>query len=85
MGESTLSSLAELMAFVVRGLVSYPEAVTLYERARESSLLLELCVAKQDLGNVIGKQGRTVQALRTHLTAASTKLGRRAVLEILES
>ncbi|HEX2570601.1 MAG TPA: KH domain-containing protein [Polyangia bacterium] len=74
----------ELVAFIARSLVDHPEAVEVHELEGEQTCVLELKVAKEDLGKVIGKQGRTARAMRTILSAASTKVRMRAVLEILE-
>ena len=74
----------ELIGYVVRFLVDHPEAVEVKEIDGEQTQVLELRVAKEDMGKVIGKQGRTARALRTILSAASAKLNKRTVLEILE-
>ena len=74
----------ELIAYVARILVDHPDAVEVREVEGEQSAVIELRVAKDDLGKVIGKQGRTARALRTILSAASTKLHKRAILEIVE-
>ena len=74
----------ELIAYVVRFLVDHPEAVDVREIEGEQTQVLELKVAKEDMGKVIGKQGRTARALRTILAAASARLNKRAILEILE-
>lgn len=76
--------LKELVEFMARALVDNPEAVRVSEIVGEQTSVLELRVAKEDLGKVIGKQGRTARAMRTILSAASTKLRKRAVLEIIE-
>ena len=73
-----------LMEYVAKALVDAPEDVVVNEIAGEQTSVIELKVAKSDLGKVIGKQGRTARALRTILTAAATKLRKRSVLEILE-
>lgn len=77
-------SLKELIEFIARALVDHPDQVEVAEIAGEQTVVLELRVAKQDLGKVIGKQGRTVKAMRSILSAASSKLRKRADLEILE-
>ncbi len=77
-------SLKELVEFVARALVDQPDEVEVSEIAGEQTIVLELRVAKEDLGKVIGKQGRTVKAMRAILNAASSKLRKRADLEILE-
>ena len=76
--------LKELVEFVAKSLVDRPDDVQVTEVEGEQASILELRVAKEDLGKVIGKQGRTVRALRTILGAASSKAKKRAVLEILE-
>lgn len=78
------SSLRDLVDFLARGLVDRPEEVEVEEVEEPDALVFELKVAEEDLGKVIGKQGRTAKALRTILSAASAKTGRRVVLEILE-
>ena len=74
----------ELVEFIAKSLVDHPEEVQVSEIEGEQTTVLELKVAKEDLGKVIGKQGRTARAMRTLLSAASTKCRKRAVLEILE-
>jgi uncharacterized protein len=76
--------LKELIEFMARALVDNPERVKVSEIEGEQTSVLELRVAKEDLGKVIGKQGRTARAMRTILSAASTKIRKRAVLEIIE-
>jgi predicted RNA-binding protein YlqC (UPF0109 family) len=78
------SSLRTLIEFLARGLVDHPEEVAVEEVDEPDALVFELKVAEQDLGKVIGKQGRTAKALRTVLSAASSKMRRRVILEILE-
>jgi uncharacterized protein len=74
----------ELISYIAKALVDSPEAVEVSEVEGEQTSVVELKVAKGDLGKVIGKQGRTARAMRTILNAASTKIKKRAVLEILE-
>ena len=76
--------LKDLVEFVAKALVDKPEEVQVTEVEGEQASVLELRVAKDDLGKVIGKQGRTVRAIRTLLGAASSKSNKRTVLEILE-
>jgi predicted RNA-binding protein YlqC (UPF0109 family) len=76
--------LKELIEFIARALVDNPDEVRVAEVEGEQTSVIELKVAKEDLGKVIGKQGRTARAMRTLLSAASTKARKRAVLEILE-
>ena len=78
------SSLRELVEYLARGLVDHPEAVVVEEVDEPDALVFELKVAEDDLGKVIGKQGRTAKALRTILSAASSKMRRRVLLDILE-
>jgi predicted RNA-binding protein YlqC (UPF0109 family) len=79
-----MSELKELIEFVSKSLVDMPENVEVNEIEGEQTTVIELKVDKSDLGKVIGKQGRTARALRTILNAASTKLKKRSVLEIIE-
>ncbi len=74
----------ELILYIAKSLVDYPEEVQVSEIEGEQTTVLELKVAREDLGKVIGKQGRTARAMRTLLSAASTRCRKRAVLEILE-
>ncbi len=74
----------ELIEFMARVLVDNPDDVNVTEIVGEQSSVIELRVAREDLGKVIGKQGRTARAMRTILSAASTKLKKRAVLDIIE-
>ena len=77
-------TLKELLTVMITALVDIPEDVKISEVKGEQTTVFELVVAKEDLGKVIGKQGKTAKALRTILTAASTKLRVRSVLEIIE-
>jgi predicted RNA-binding protein YlqC (UPF0109 family) len=77
-------TLRELIDYLARGLVDHPEEVEVEEVEETDALVFELKVAEEDLGKVIGKQGRTAKALRTILSAASAKTRRRVILEILE-
>ncbi|OPY87626.1 MAG: hypothetical protein A4E71_00934 [Smithella sp. PtaU1.Bin162] len=74
----------ELIKYVAQSLVDNPDKVEVTEVVGEQTSVIELRVAKEDLGKVIGKQGRTAKAIRTILSAASTKVHKRAVLEIIE-
>ena len=74
----------ELVEYMAKALVDNPEQVEVREVGGEKTTVLELKVAKEDLGKVIGKQGRTARAMRTILNATATKLKKRAVLEIVE-
>jgi len=74
----------ELIEYIAKALVDKPEEVLVTEIEGEQTSVIELKVAKEDLGKVIGKQGRTARAMRTILSASSTKLRKRSVLEIIE-
>ena len=74
----------ELIRFIAQSLVDEPDAVEVDEFDEDGTTVLELHVAESDLGKVIGKQGRTARAMRTVLSAASSKLRRRVTLEIVE-
>ncbi len=74
----------DLIEKIAKALVDNPEQVAVSEVEGNQTAVLELKVAKEDLGKVIGKQGRTARAMRTILSAASAKVKRRTVLEIIE-
>lgn len=74
----------ELVQFLARHLVSNPDAVEVKETVAEAASVLELRVAKEDLGRIIGKQGRTAKSIRTIVTAAASRINRKVVLEIVE-
>ena len=76
--------LKDLVEYIVKKLVDKPESVSVSEISGEQATIVELRVAPEDLGKVIGKEGRTARAIRTLLHAAATKDRKRAVLEILE-
>ncbi|CCO22792.1 KH domain-containing protein [Maridesulfovibrio hydrothermalis] len=76
--------LKDLVEYIAKSLVDNPDDVVVTEIEGEQTSVIELKVAKEDLGKVIGKQGRTARAMRTLLGAASTKVRKRSVLEILE-
>lgn len=76
--------LKELIYGIAKALVDRPELVQVNVVEGEKTILIELRVAREDLGKVIGREGRTARAIRTILNAVATKLRRRAVLEILE-
>jgi len=79
-----INSLKDLVEFMAKALVDLPDDVDVQEVQGEQTTVVELKVAKEDLGKVIGKQGRTARAMRTILNAASTKQKKRSVLEIIE-
>jgi hypothetical protein len=74
----------ELVEFVAKSLVDYPNEVNVSEKETEIGLILELKVAQSDLGRIIGKHGRTAKAIRTVLNSASTKRKQKVSLEIIE-
>lgn len=74
----------DLIEYIAKSLVDDPSAVSVNVIEAEKSLILELRVAPEDIGKVIGKHGRIAKAIRTVLSASSVKTGKRAVLEILD-
>jgi hypothetical protein len=74
----------DLVEYVARALVNDPDAVSVVEAEREGAIVLELRVAPDDLGRVIGKEGRTAKALRSILIAAAARKNQRVVLDIVE-
>jgi len=80
----TNGSMKNLVAYIAQRLVDNPNSVSVVEVSSGQTMVLELHVAKPDIGKVIGRQGRTAQAMRTIINAASAKEKRRAVLEIIE-
>lgn len=74
----------ELVQFLARSIVNQPDAVEVTETQDDNASVFELKVAKEDLGRVIGKQGRTAKSLRTILNAAAAKTNRKVVLEIVD-
>jgi len=74
----------DLIGYIVRAIVDHPEQVFVSEIEGSQTSVLSLKVAKEDFGKVIGKQGRTAKAMRTLLSAASAKIKKRTVLEIIE-
>ena len=74
----------ELVEKIAKALVDNPDKVQVFELAGEQTTILELMVAPEDVGKVIGKQGRTAQAIRVILGAAGMKLKKRVNLEILD-
>jgi len=79
-----MSQLKEFVEFMAKSIVDNPEEVQVTEVAGEKTTVIELRVASEDLGKVIGKQGRTAKAIRSILSAAAARMKKRAVLEILE-
>ena len=74
----------ELVLYLAKSLVSNPDAVEIKESENDGASVLELKVAKEDLGRIIGKQGRTAKSIRTLLNAAASRDNRRVILEIVE-
>jgi len=74
----------DLVEYIVKSLVDLPDEVDVNVVEGEKSTILELRVASEDVGKVIGKQGRIAKAIRTILSASATRDGKRAVLEILD-
>ncbi len=74
----------ELVTFLAKQLVNNPDAVQVTETQGDTASVLELRVAKEDLGRVIGKQGRTAKSIRTILNAVASRTNRKVVLEIIE-
>lgn len=74
----------DLVQYLAKSLVGDPAAVEVKETEREDTSVFELKVAKEDLGRVIGRQGRTAKSIRTLLNAAASKTNRKVILEIVE-
>ena len=74
----------ELIHYIATSLVDNPEQVQVIETEQDDTIIIELTVAKEDLGKVIGKQGRTAKAMRGLLAAAAGKINKRSRLEIME-
>ena len=74
----------ELIQYIVAALVDHPDQMQVKESEQDDTVTIELTVAKEDLGKVIGKQGRTARAMRSVLAAAAGKVNKRSRLEIIE-
>lgn len=74
----------ELVAYLARALVDHPDDVRVERTERDGAIVIQLHVAREDLGKVIGRQGRVVRALRTLVRASGSKRGERTLLEIVE-
>jgi len=74
----------ELVHYIATALVDHPDQVQVNETEEDDTIIIELTVAKEDLGKVIGKQGRTARAMRSLLSAAAGKINKRSRLEIME-
>lgn len=79
-----MSQLGDLVALIARNLVDTPDEVHVHEQSSGRAPRIELSVAREDIGKVIGKEGRTAQSIRTLLSAAASKTGRRAHLDIVD-
>ena len=79
-----MENLSELISTLAKALVDYPDQVKVTEVSGEQTAVFELHVAHEDLGKIIGKQGKTARAIRTILSASAAKLKKRVVLEIIE-
>lgn len=75
----------ELVQLLARSLVTHPDEVAVTETQGDAASVFELTVAKDDLGRIIGKQGRTAKSIRTILNAAASRTNRKVVLEIVEA
>jgi hypothetical protein len=76
--------LKNLLAEIAKQLVDYPDQVRVNEIDGNHTLVLELSVAKEDIGKIIGQKGRNIGAIRTVMNAASGKLHKRIIVEVLE-
>ena len=74
----------DLVQYLAKSLVTNPDAVEIKETTNDDTSVFEIKVAKEDLGRIIGKQGRTAKSIRTILNAAASRTNRRVVLEIVE-
>ena len=74
----------ELIRYIADALVDHPDQIQIKETEQDDTIIIELTVAKEDLGKVIGKQGRTARAMRSLLAAAAGKVSKRSRLEIME-
>jgi predicted RNA-binding protein YlqC (UPF0109 family) len=74
----------DLITYIAKLLVDQPDLVKVTEVEGETTSIIELSVAKEDIGKIIGKQGRTATAIRTIMNAASKKMKRSAILEIID-
>ena len=76
-------SLKALVEYIVKALVDYPDQILIAERSGRNTTIIEVGVAKEDIGKVIGKEGRTINAIRTILSAAGASQKKRVVLEVM--
>lgn len=80
----TQGELSRMIEVIAKTLVDLPDDVSVAEVVGENTTVIELRVAKSDIGKIIGKEGKTAKAIRTILMGAATKIKRRTVLEIVE-
>jgi hypothetical protein len=78
------NEIKELLAEIAKHMVDDPDQVSVREIDGENTIILELAVAKQDIGKVIGKKGQNIGAIRTVMNAASGKIHKRIIIELLE-
>jgi hypothetical protein len=76
-------SMKALVEYIVKALVDQPDQILIAERSGRNTTIIELAVAKEDIGKVIGKEGRTINAIRTILNAAGASQKKRVVLEVM--
>ena len=76
-------SMKTLVEYIVKALVDDPDQIMIAERTGRNTTIIELAVAKDDIGKVIGKEGRTINAIRTILNAAGASQKKRVVLEVM--
>ena len=74
----------DLITYIAKALVDHPDLVKVTEVKGETTLVIELSVVKEDIGKIIGKQGKTATAIRTIMNAASMKMKKRSILEIID-
>jgi hypothetical protein len=74
----------DLIMYIAKSLVDQPDSVKITEVEGETTSIIELSVAKEDIGKIIGKQGKTATAIRTIMNAASMKMKKRSILEIID-
>jgi len=82
--EEEIEQMTELIGYIARSLVDEPDSVDVRAVEDDRRLVFELTVAQEDLGKVIGRDGRTARAMRTLLSATGAKMNKRAILDILE-
>ncbi len=74
----------EFIEFIAKNLVDSPDEVSITEETKDNKVVFRLKVGQNDIGKVIGKKGKTAQAMRTLLSAVGAKLGKRTILEIID-